>query len=58
MNKEIKIKLLSQKLEITHLTSQQLIESLVKPDEGKLNSLHRLQQLNNELLKIVQDASN
>ena len=58
MNKEFKIKLLSQKLEITHLISQQLIESLVKPDEGKLNSLHRLQQLNNELLKIVQDASN
>ena len=36
----------------------QLIESLVKPDEGKLNSLHKLQELNNELLKMVQDASN
>jgi len=58
MQKEIKNKLQSQRLEITHLISMQLIESLVKPDEGKLNSLHKLQELNNELLKMVQDASN
>lgn len=58
MQKEIKNKLQSQRLEITHLITLQLIESLVKPDEGKLNSLHKLQELNNELLKMVQDASN
>tara|TARA_R110000737_G_scaffold337044_1_gene356990 strand:- start:17 stop:223 length:207 start_codon:yes stop_codon:yes gene_type:complete len=58
MTKEIKNKLQSQKLEITHLLSMQLIESLAKPDEGKLNSLHKLGKLNNELLKLVQDASN
>ena len=58
MTKEIKNKLQSQRLEITHLISMQLIESLVRPDEGKLNSLHKLQELNNELLKMVQDASN
>lgn len=58
MTKEFKNKLQSQKLEITHLITLQLIESLVKPDEGKLNSLHKLQELNNELLKMVQDASN
>lgn len=58
MTKEIKNKLQSQKLEITHLISMQLIESLAKPDEGKLNSLHKLGRLNNELLKLVQDASN
>tara|TARA_R100000541_G_scaffold50726_1_gene58030 strand:+ start:1801 stop:1977 length:177 start_codon:yes stop_codon:yes gene_type:complete len=58
MTKEFKNKLQSQRLEITHLITLQLIESLVKPDEGKLNSLHKLQELNNELLKMVQDASN
>lgn len=58
MSKEIKNKLQSQKLEITHLLSMQLIDSLVRPDEGKLNSLHKLGKLNNEILKLVQDANN
>lgn len=58
MSKEIKNKLQSQKLEITHLLSMQLIDSLVRPDEGRLNSLHKLGKLNNELLKLVQDANN
>ena len=58
MTKDIKNKLQSQRLEITHLITMQLIDSLLIPDGGKLNSLHKLQELNNELLKMVQDASN
>jgi len=55
MKKKLLELLISQKMEIVTLITQEAIELRIKKDKGKLNNLHRALKLNDQIIKIVKN---
>ena len=55
MKKKLLKLLISQKMEIVTLITQEAIELRIKKDKGKLNNLHRALKLNDQIIKIVKN---
>ena len=55
MKKKLLELLISQKMEIVTLITQEAIELRIKKDKGQLNNLQRALKLNDQIIKIVKN---